>query len=338
MSVTSANKYTTAQTRADSTTRSYVITYKVVTDDKNDGPITARNGILAEGTTYSYGNDSDAFAAFAGYGAIRLQEEGDSWKVWQADVMFSTQPPESCTLNIGEDPLNAPPIISFGGVREQRIADKDRLGALIVNAAGDPRLAELYRLVDPYYYRHRLTMPKFVLNAAGDQFDDLFRDDTRQELVIQLNQPSYDPLQMDEFTDSVNAGSFFGLDKRKWKMEAPRAVTRYQANCNAYFQVTYRFLSNNGPHGWDAAPANRGFRVRKAAGVDDWQWPKETADGKLRAIPPAPVALSVDGTQRAFGGDIIFYDGTEPTLEPDPGPWEIYEEKDFGLLGIPTSL
>ena len=307
MSVTSANKYTTAQTRADSTTRSYVITYKVVTDDKNDGPITARNGILAEGTTYSYGNDSDAFAAFAGYGAIRLQEEGDSWKVWQADVMFSTQPPESCTLNIGEDPLNAPPIISFGGVREQRIADKDRLGALIVNAAGDP-------------------------------FDDLFRDDTRQELVIQLNQPSYDPLQMDEFTDAVNAGSFFGLDKRKWKMEAPRAVTRYQANCNAYFQVTYRFLSNNGPHGWDAAPANRGFRVRKAAGVDDWQWPKETADGKLRAIPPAPVALSVDGTQRAFGGDIIFYDGTEPTLEPDPGPWEIYEEKDFGLLGIPTSL
>ena len=34
----------------------------------------------------------------------------------------------------------------------------------------DPRLAELYRLVDPYYYRHRLRQPKLVLNAAGDQF------------------------------------------------------------------------------------------------------------------------------------------------------------------------
>lgn len=33
-----------------------------------------------------------------------------------------------------------------------------------------PRMQELYELVDPYYYRHRLTMPKFVLNAAGDQF------------------------------------------------------------------------------------------------------------------------------------------------------------------------
>ena len=33
-----------------------------------------------------------------------------------------------------------------------------------------PRLADLYHLVDPFYYRHRLTMPKLVLNAAGDQF------------------------------------------------------------------------------------------------------------------------------------------------------------------------
>lgn len=33
-----------------------------------------------------------------------------------------------------------------------------------------PRMDELYRLVDPYYYRHRLTMPKLIINAAGDQF------------------------------------------------------------------------------------------------------------------------------------------------------------------------
>ena len=40
----------------------------------------------------------------------------------------------------------------------------------IVQRFGHPRLSELYRLVDPYFYRHRLTMPKLVLNAAGDQF------------------------------------------------------------------------------------------------------------------------------------------------------------------------
>jgi hypothetical protein len=33
-----------------------------------------------------------------------------------------------------------------------------------------PRMPELIKLVDPYAYRHRLTKPKYIVNAAGDQF------------------------------------------------------------------------------------------------------------------------------------------------------------------------
>ena len=33
-----------------------------------------------------------------------------------------------------------------------------------------PRMGALYKLVDPYFYRHRLTIPKFIVNSAGDQF------------------------------------------------------------------------------------------------------------------------------------------------------------------------
>jgi PhoPQ-activated pathogenicity-related protein len=33
-----------------------------------------------------------------------------------------------------------------------------------------PRYAELLRLVDPYFYRDRFTMPKYVVNASGDQY------------------------------------------------------------------------------------------------------------------------------------------------------------------------
>lgn len=33
-----------------------------------------------------------------------------------------------------------------------------------------PRVAEMYALIDPYNYRHRLDMPKLLINAAGDQF------------------------------------------------------------------------------------------------------------------------------------------------------------------------
>ncbi len=35
---------------------------------------------------------------------------------------------------------------------------------------GTPEMEELQRLVDPYFYRARLTMPKFIMNASGDQF------------------------------------------------------------------------------------------------------------------------------------------------------------------------
>jgi len=40
----------------------------------------------------------------------------------------------------------------------------------IMERMEDPRLSDLYDLVDPYEYRHRLTMPKLILNATGDQF------------------------------------------------------------------------------------------------------------------------------------------------------------------------
>ncbi len=40
----------------------------------------------------------------------------------------------------------------------------------IMQRLDHPRMEDLYRLVDPYFYRHRLTMPKYIINGSGDQF------------------------------------------------------------------------------------------------------------------------------------------------------------------------
>jgi PhoPQ-activated pathogenicity-related protein len=40
----------------------------------------------------------------------------------------------------------------------------------IMQRANDPRLAKLYEIEDPYSYRDRLTLPKFIVNSAGDEF------------------------------------------------------------------------------------------------------------------------------------------------------------------------
>ena len=40
----------------------------------------------------------------------------------------------------------------------------------IMQRVDDPKLKALYEIEDPYSYRERLTMPKYIVNAAGDQF------------------------------------------------------------------------------------------------------------------------------------------------------------------------
>jgi PhoPQ-activated pathogenicity-related protein len=40
----------------------------------------------------------------------------------------------------------------------------------IFHYLGTPEMEKLEKLVDPYFYRDRLTMPKFIMNASGDQF------------------------------------------------------------------------------------------------------------------------------------------------------------------------
>jgi len=46
----------------------------------------------------------------------------------------------------------------------------DYVAHKITHMSNHPRISKLHALVDPYLYRHRLTMPKFIINASGDQF------------------------------------------------------------------------------------------------------------------------------------------------------------------------
>jgi len=49
---------------------------------------------------------------------------------------------------------------AFGNYVEHRITER----------MDSPQMVKLMELVDPFYYRHRLKMPKFIVNGAGDQF------------------------------------------------------------------------------------------------------------------------------------------------------------------------
>lgn len=63
------------------------------------------------------------------------------------------------------------------------LAINDYVQHKIMNRMGDPRLKQLYEIEDPYSYRERLTMPKLIVNATGDEF---FCPDSSQFYFSQL--------------------------------------------------------------------------------------------------------------------------------------------------------
>ncbi|MBI1842763.1 MAG: PhoPQ-activated pathogenicity-related family protein [Verrucomicrobia bacterium] len=58
----------------------------------------------------------------------------------------------------------------------------------LMDWAGTPEFKELARIEDPYEYRDRLTLPKFVITASGDQF---FPTDSARHYFKDLSGPKY---------------------------------------------------------------------------------------------------------------------------------------------------
>ena len=84
----------------------------------------------------------------------------------------------------------------------------------IVQRFDHPRMKELHQLEDPYFYRHRLTMPKLILNATGDQFflpdsSKFYWNDLRGENYLRYVPNGDHGLDGTDATDSIIA--FYSL-------------------------------------------------------------------------------------------------------------------------------
>jgi PhoPQ-activated pathogenicity-related protein len=121
----------------------------------------------------------------------------------------------------------------------------------IMQRAKEPKLRDLYAIEDPYSYRDRLTMPKYIVNAAGDEFfcpdsSQFYFDDLKGEKHLRYVPNAGHSLAGTDAQESVTA--FYQMvisgkprPKYSWTFEkdgairvkaetAPKQATLWQAN------------------------------------------------------------------------------------------------------------
>jgi PhoPQ-activated pathogenicity-related protein len=138
----------------------------------------------------------DAVTAFCGseqggrVAVDRFVVAGGSKRGWTTWTTAAVDPRVVAIVPIVIDVLNVEPSMRHHyaayGFWAPAIHDYEQLG--IMNWVGTPQFRALLRLVDPYSYRDRYTMPKLVLNAAGDQF---FLPDSSQFYFDDLPAPKF---------------------------------------------------------------------------------------------------------------------------------------------------
>ena len=115
---------------------------------------------------------------------------GNSKRGWTAWTTAAVDKRVVALVPLVSDMLNVKP--SFVHQREAygflspALAEYEALG--IMDWQGTPEYRKLLTIVEPFEYRKRLTMPKYVINATGDQF---FLPDSSQFYFRELRKPKW---------------------------------------------------------------------------------------------------------------------------------------------------
>lgn len=116
---------------------------------------------------------------------------GASKRGWTTWMIGATDPRVEAIVPIVIDVVNVGPSIRHHAAVYGfwATAIGDYFDHKILQRADHPRMPELYRIEDPYYYLDRLTMPKYIVNGSGDQFfcpdsSQFYYDDLKGEKHI----------------------------------------------------------------------------------------------------------------------------------------------------------
>ncbi|MYF31247.1 MAG: PhoPQ-activated pathogenicity [Gammaproteobacteria bacterium] len=217
------------------------------------------------------------------------------------------------------------------GYFSQTVGDYVRHG--ILPRLGEPAVSKLMRVVDPYQYRHRVTVPKLILNATGDEYflpdsSRFYWNGLRGENYLRYVPNSPHSMQGTDVLDTVAAFH--------WLLVNDRRPPRFSWTHN---DGALRVVASDQPESvllWQATnPASRDFRLAILGPAFTSTSVEADEHGIYTARVPAP-----DRGWRAWFLELTFEVGapkplkltTEVVVTPDALP---FENKP---LHLPTSI
>jgi PhoPQ-activated pathogenicity-related protein len=204
---------------------------------------------------------------------------------------------------------------------------------LFPHKVGTPEYAEVLKIEDPYNYlgRTRLTIPKFEINASGDQFflpdnSHFYWDKIQEEKRIRYVENSMHSLADTDAVDSLLAfyNAVITGQKRpeySWTKAADGTLTVTTKDKPSEVKL------------WQAHSETRDFRVEKVGKIYTSSVMQPSADGTYVAHIDKPAkgftALFVELTYPSGIASAPFNFTTEVSIVPDilPFKWEAAAEK-----------
>lgn len=198
----------------------------------------------------------------------------------------------------------------------------------IMRRMDTPEYAALMKIVEPYSYRDRLTMPKYIVNAGGDQF---FLPDSARFYIDDLEGPTW-------LRSVANTGhSLMGTDAPKTLIGWIRVMLRGEMPPSYTWEFpdanTVTLMPEGEPeavHLWQATnPEARDFRV-DAFGKKYESTPIEAGEnGHYTATVATPekgwTAYFLEVTYRGSEGETLKFT-TPVRVVPDETPYEYVTE------------
>ncbi|GAB4136406.1 PhoPQ-activated pathogenicity-related family protein [Thermopirellula anaerolimosa] len=116
-----------------------------------------------------------AFLRSEAGGGVEIRDfvvAGGSKRGWTTWLTAAVDPRVKAAVPIVIDVLNCEPSLRhhYAAYGFWAPAVHDYVDHNILQRLGEPGISDFLKVEDPYFYRHRLTMPKYVVNASGDQF------------------------------------------------------------------------------------------------------------------------------------------------------------------------